>query len=74
MRLVKGFTPNWFTAGMGTGILALDAFLLPGATPWLQVGATALWILNMVLVAGLFVRTPRGDQVDVQSSTRKPGT
>ena len=55
MRLVKGFTPNWFTAGMGTGILALDAFLLPGATSWLKMGATALWILNMALVAGLLI-------------------
>lgn len=53
MRLIQGFTPNWFTAGMGTGILALDAYLLPSAPGWLQMIGTLLWIFNMALVAGM---------------------
>lgn len=51
MRIVRGFTPNWFTVGMGTGILAIDAYLLPGGPPWLQHTGTALWILNLALVS-----------------------
>lgn len=55
MRLIKGFTPNWFTAGMGTGIVALDAYLLPAGPRWLQAAGTGLWFLNMALVTGLLV-------------------
>ncbi len=55
MRLIKGFTPNWFTAGMGTGIVALDAYLLPAGPGWLRTVGTGLWFLNMALVAGLLV-------------------
>lgn len=55
MRVIKGFTPNWFTAGMGTGILALDAYLLPSRTDWLKSLGEGLWIFNMGLVLGLFV-------------------
>lgn len=67
MRLIRGFTPNWFTAGMGTGILALDAYLLPHGPGWLQSLGIVLWLINMVLVAGLLVlmglrsiRDPKG--------------
>lgn len=55
MRMVRGFTPNWFTAGMGTGILALDAYLLPAGPGWLKAAGIGLWIINLVLVAGLAV-------------------
>lgn len=44
-----------YTAGMGTGILALDAYLLPHGTGWLHTVGIALWLLNMVLVATLLV-------------------
>lgn len=53
--MIKGFTPNWFTVGMGTGILALDAFLLPAGPAWLRDVGTGLWVLNMVLVAVMMV-------------------
>ncbi|MCL4521669.1 MAG: C4-dicarboxylate ABC transporter [Firmicutes bacterium] len=47
---MKSFTPNWFTVAMGTGIVALDAFLLPGAPIWLKHVGTGFWIGNMALV------------------------
>ncbi len=55
MRLIKGFTPNWFTAGMGTGIVALDAYLLPAGPQWMKTAGTSLWFLNMALVGTLIV-------------------
>ena len=30
-EVVRQFTPNWFAATMGTGVLALALALLPGA-------------------------------------------
>jgi tellurite resistance protein TehA-like permease len=40
---------------MGTGILALDAYLLPDAPRWLQSFGTMMWLVNIVIVAGLIV-------------------
>lgn len=54
-RMILGFTPNWFTVGMGTGILALDAYLMPGAPDWLRSVGTVFWLANMGVVAGLIV-------------------
>ena len=48
---MKSFTPNWFTVGMGTGIVALDAFLVPGAPTWLKHVGTGFWLGNIALVA-----------------------
>ncbi|PSR20571.1 MAG: C4-dicarboxylate ABC transporter [Sulfobacillus acidophilus] len=55
MRMVRTFTPNWFTAGMGTGIVAVDAYLLPHGPGWLSEVGTGLWIFNLILVSVLIV-------------------
>ncbi|MFJ4141192.1 TDT family transporter [Pseudomonas sp. NPDC089734] len=48
---IRQFTPNWFAATMGTGILALVLGQLPLSAPWLKTVGEALWLFNM----GLFV-------------------
>jgi hypothetical protein len=48
-EMVRHFTPNWFTATMGTGILALAAF--PLSVPGLPELAKVLWWFNMALFA-----------------------
>jgi C4-dicarboxylate transporter/malic acid transport protein len=50
-RIVRQFTPNWFTVTMGTGILALALKQAPFAIPGQQALAQGLWMLNI----GLFV-------------------
>ena len=50
-EVVRQFTPNWFTATMGTGILALALNQFPSAIPGLKSLAEGLWIANI----GLFV-------------------
>ncbi len=55
MNLIKGFTPNWFTVGMGTGILALDAYTLPGGPSWLKTVAIGIALFNVLIVTGLVV-------------------
>ena len=70
MRLIKGFTPNWFTAGMGTGIVALDAYLLPAGPDWLRVAGTALWFFNMALVGALVVLMGLRGMVDPRGVKR----
>jgi C4-dicarboxylate transporter/malic acid transport protein len=48
-EMVRHFTPNWFTATMGTGILALALNQIPGGAPILHAVAQYLWFLNIVL-------------------------
>ncbi len=55
MGFIKGFTPNWFTVGMGTGILALDAYSLPIGPSWLKLVGMGLGMLNVVIVTVLLV-------------------
>lgn len=50
-ELVRQFTPNWFTATMGTGIVALALPRLPFAGPGLHQLGESLWLLNI----GLFL-------------------
>jgi C4-dicarboxylate transporter/malic acid transport protein len=50
-EVIRQFTPNWFAATMGTGVLALALAQLPGATPGLHAIAEALWLFNI----GLFI-------------------
>ncbi|MBO9471470.1 TDT family transporter [Endozoicomonas sp. G2_2] len=50
-ELIRHFTPNWFTATMGTGILALALAAFPWAIPGLAALAEGLWFFNI----GLFV-------------------
>ena len=47
IELVRQFTPNWFTATMGTGILALA--LNQVGLPSLHPVAVGLWLLDIVL-------------------------
>jgi C4-dicarboxylate transporter/malic acid transport protein len=51
LRVVRNFTPNWFTVTMGTGALALVLNLYPLPVPGLHQVAVALWVVNMALYA-----------------------
>lgn len=51
LEIVRQFTPNWFAATMGTGILALALPQIPGAGPGLAPLGEALWLLDIVLFA-----------------------
>lgn len=48
-EVVRQFTPNWFTATMGTGILALALAQFPLAVPGLHTLGEALWLFNIGL-------------------------
>ena len=48
-EIIRQFTPNWFTATMGTGILALAVNQFPLAVPGLHVLGTVLWLINILL-------------------------
>ena len=50
-EVIRQFTPNWFAATMGTGILALTLGQLPVPIPGLHLLAEGLWLFNI----GLFV-------------------
>ncbi|MCP1475259.1 C4-dicarboxylate transporter/malic acid transport protein [Pseudomonas sp. EB276 TE3739] len=50
-EVIRQFTPNWFAATMGTGVLALALAQLPLAIPGLRAVAEALWLFNIVLFA-----------------------
>ena len=46
MEIIRQFTPNWFAATMGTGILAIALAQLPDAFSSL---GKALWLFNIAL-------------------------
>lgn len=48
-EVIRQFTPNWFAATMGTGILSAVLTQLPMNIPGLRVIAEGLWLLNIVL-------------------------
>jgi C4-dicarboxylate transporter/malic acid transport protein len=48
-EVIRQFTPNWFAATMGTGVLALALAQLPVANPVLHAIAEALWLFNIFL-------------------------
>ena len=50
-QIVRQFTPNWFTANMGTGILALMLALFPYGHWGQQDLAKALWSINSFFFA-----------------------
>jgi C4-dicarboxylate transporter/malic acid transport protein len=50
-HIVREFTPNWFAATMGTGILALAINQVAGGVPPLHATAEALWLLDIGLFA-----------------------
>jgi C4-dicarboxylate transporter/malic acid transport protein len=51
MHIIRQFTPNWFTATMGTGIFSLLLGQLPGTVP--HAAGEELWRVNIALF-GLF--------------------
>ena len=57
LEAIRQFTPNWFAATMGTGVLALALAQLPVAIPGVHAVAEALWLFNIllfVLFTGLY--------------------
>ncbi|MCU1729012.1 TDT family transporter [Pseudomonas sp. 7P_10.2_Bac1] len=50
-EMIRQFTPNWFAATMGTGVLALALAQLPVQIPGLHAIAEGLWLFNI----GLFI-------------------
>ncbi|AZC64992.1 TDT family transporter [Pseudomonas chlororaphis] len=46
---IRQFTPNWFAATMGTGVLALALAQLPLQIPGLHLLAEGLWLFTIVL-------------------------
>jgi C4-dicarboxylate transporter/malic acid transport protein len=57
-EVIRQFTPNWFTATMGTGILALALNQFPLHVTGLKAFAQALWFANIaifILCALLYV-------------------
>lgn len=48
-EVIRQFTPNWFAATMGTGVLALALAQLPVAMPAFHAFAEALWLFNIAL-------------------------
>ncbi len=48
-EVIRQFTPNWFAATMGTGILALALGQLPAARPWVFHLGESLWLLTVAL-------------------------
>ncbi|CRM61694.1 TDT family transporter [Pseudomonas sp. 25 R 14] len=56
-EVVRQFTPNWFAATMGTGVLALALAQLPVQLPGVYAIAEGLWLLTIflfVLFSGLY--------------------
>ena len=56
-EMIRQFTPNWFAATMGTGILALALPQVPGIGASLHPVGEALWYFNIALFtlfAGLY--------------------
>ena len=50
-EMIRQFTPNWFAATMGTGILALALPQIPGMGHILTPVGEALWFFNIALFA-----------------------
>ncbi len=50
-EVIRQFTPNWFAATMGTGVLALALAQLPVQLPGVRFFAEGLWLFNI----GLFI-------------------
>ncbi|WP_460147137.1 TDT family transporter [Pseudomonas sp. S2_A02] len=46
---IRQFTPNWFAATMGTGVLALALAQLPVSNPGLHAFAEGVWLFNIAL-------------------------
>jgi C4-dicarboxylate transporter/malic acid transport protein len=51
LEMVRQFTPNWFAATMGTGVLALALPQLPVIGPSLRLLGEGLWLFDVALFA-----------------------
>ncbi len=49
LEMIRQFTPNWFAATMGTGVLALALAQVPGGGAGLRALGEALWWLDIAL-------------------------
>lgn len=49
LEVVRQFTPNWFAANMGTGILAVALALFPLKIPILRTAGEIVWGFNILL-------------------------
>lgn len=54
-EMIRQFTPNWFAATMGTGILALALPQIPVAGPYLRPVGEGLWLFNIALFCLFFI-------------------
>jgi C4-dicarboxylate transporter/malic acid transport protein len=48
-EVIRQFTPNWFAATMGTGILAIALARAPVEVPGLKAVAEGLWLVNIAI-------------------------
>ncbi|MBF7688563.1 TDT family transporter [Acinetobacter rathckeae] len=49
VNIIRHFTPNWFTATMGTGVISLIISELPLLHPQMFTLGTILWLFNIIL-------------------------
>lgn len=54
-RIVRNFTPSWFSVNMGTGIVSVLLHNLPYNAEWVQDISIAFFILNIGLFAAFTV-------------------
>ena len=50
-RIVRNFSPSWFSVTMGTGIVSVLLITIPYPTPWLRNLSLLFFILNTLLFA-----------------------
>lgn len=48
-RIVRNFSPSWFSVTMGTGVVASFLFVIPWQASWLYYLGIVLFILNVIL-------------------------
>lgn len=59
-RLLRNFTPSWFSVPMGTGMVSILLHQLPYTTPWLSIISITIFCLNtMIFVLFLAVSVAR---------------
>ncbi|OAA68387.1 flavodoxin and radical sam domain containing protein [Niveomyces insectorum RCEF 264] len=54
-RIVRNFTPSWFSVNMGTGIVSILLYNLPYNARWVQYIAIAIFVLNIALFSAFLL-------------------
>ena len=54
-RIIRNFTPSWFSVTMGTGVTSILLFNLPYNGTWLHYIAYIIFVLNVVLFVTFFL-------------------